>query len=97
MASFLEDVKRCPGRLGGSANSHLFAVLVLVDRTAEDAGVAEVDFEFRRAGQRALDDRFRQRIFDVLLQRAAQRTGAVGAVARSSPERSVLPRPSAGS
>src|SRR5205823_477109 len=37
-------------------------------------------FEFSRPGQVALDQGFRQRILDILLQRAAQRTGAVAAV-----------------
>ena len=44
----------------------------------------EEDLDERRPGRdRALDQRFRQRIFDVLLQGAAQWTGSVAAVGQS--------------
>src|SRR5271156_1145138 len=40
------------------------------NRTAEDASIAQVNFEFGRTRQRTLDQRFRERILDVFLQRA---------------------------
>src|SRR5262245_4700876 len=39
-----------------------------VDLPVEDAGIAEVDFEVGGPGKRALDQGFRERILDVLLQ-----------------------------
>ena len=42
-------------------------------RFLADAGIAEVHLELGRARQHALDQRLRERILDVLLQRPAQR------------------------
>src|SRR5580704_1621093 len=53
------------------------------DWPAVDAGFAEVDFELGGPGQRSLNERFRQRILDELLQRAPQRTSAVTAIHQS--------------
>src|ERR1017187_780964 len=53
------------------------------DDAVEDTGIAEIDFELGGPRQGALDQRFRERIFDVLLQRATQRARAIAAVAAS--------------
>jgi hypothetical protein len=58
--------------------------LCSVVRAVEDAGIAEINFQLGGPRQGALNQRLRQRIFDVLLQRAAQRTRAIAAVARRS-------------
>ena len=81
----LERVQQRPWRglgshSGGYSLGGRFGARLGSQHAVEDAGIAEVDFEFRRPRQRALNQRFRERIFDVLLQRAAQRTRAVTAV-----------------
>src|SRR3954469_4438249 len=56
-------------------------LLLFADRAVEEAVALEVDLDERRPrGERSLDERFRERIFDVALDGATQRTRAVAAV-----------------
>src|SRR5437763_1152711 len=64
-----------------STRRNRYFLAILRDRTAEDAGIAEVHFQLRRTGQSALNKSIRQRILDVLLQRPAKRTRAISAIA----------------
>src|SRR5271156_5874459 len=50
------------------------------DRPAVDSLVAQVYFELGWPRQRTLNERFRERILDVLLKRAPQRPGAIAAI-----------------
>src|SRR5262249_19575611 len=79
----LERIQQRAGRnLHRSARGHRgFAFYVQL--SVEDARVAEVNLQIRGAGKRALDQRLRQRILDVLLQRAPQGPRAVTAIRAS--------------
>src|SRR3954464_13082504 len=63
-----------------AVEQHAFLVL-FADWAIEEAVALEVDLDERRPrGEGALDERFRERVFDVALDGAAQRTRAVAAV-----------------
>src|SRR5579864_7948745 len=65
--------------------------LFRIDRTVEELVVFEEDLDERGTrGDRALDQRLGQRVFDVLLQRAAERTSSVGAVGQGLVEDPLL-------
>src|SRR6266566_10166761 len=53
---------------------------LVVHRPVVERLVGDNDFQSRGRDDLALDQRLRERVFDVLLQRAAQRPGSVGAV-----------------
>src|SRR5436190_5111990 len=80
MNETLENIEGRSRRLSPCSDRDFFPVFIFIDGTAENALVAEVYLELRRTRQRTLDDRFRQRILDVLLQRSPQRPCAVGPV-----------------
>src|SRR5579863_9881482 len=65
--------------------------LFRIHRTVKELVVFEEDLNERGArGNRALDQRLRQRVFDVLLQCASQRTSSVAAVGQSLAEDPLL-------
>jgi len=63
-------------RLFTRADRDFLAFLRFFDRAAVDARLAYVDLQIGGARQRALDQRLRERILDVLLQGAPERPGA---------------------
>jgi len=93
--SALEHVQR-----GNATGPDLAALLFVagssfLDLTAVDARVAQLNLQLRRSGQSALNERLGKRVFNVFLQRSAERTRSVVAVATCLLEHvsGQLPRP----